>query len=161
MAGQLPASCRARTWLAARGGWSTTWRAEPCSWEESVLFSPTIICHTLMSWYPALSGERDEEDGRENQVGAKESESSSQIGNLAQLTDADQKQTVEGNRFLSRLQRLAEALSRYQIEGIGIAPLTLEQRKGRQWWSPGLVWFSANVNGERCACGRERPHTPA
>jgi hypothetical protein len=78
-----------------------------------------------------------------------DSDTSSQIAdNLAALTDVHQKQYVEKNKGLRKLQRLAEVLSRYQIEGIGIAPLTLEQRKGRQWWSPGFLWFSANVNGE-------------
>jgi chromosome segregation ATPase len=77
------------------------------------------------------------------------SDASSDIANnLAALTDSRQKAYVEGSKPLRRLQRLAERLSRYNIEGIGITPLKLEQRIGTQWWSPGLIWFSANVNGE-------------
>jgi hypothetical protein len=79
------------------------------------------------------------------------SDSSSDIANnLAALTDSKQKAYVEGSRPLRKLQRLAERLARYNIEGIGITPLKLEQRTGTQWWSPGLIWFSANVNGGSC-----------
>lgn len=72
--------------------------------------------------------------------------SSHLAGNLAALTDPDQKRTIEQNAFLRKLQRAAEWLSRFNIESIGIAPLRKEQRIVRQWWSPGLLWFSANVN---------------
>lgn len=65
---------------------------------------------------------------------------------LAALTDPDQKRRVESNPVLRRLQRVAEKLSRYSIEGVGIQPLTPHQRTSTQWWSPGLIWFSANVN---------------
>lgn len=75
------------------------------------------------------------------------SDTSSDI-NLAALNDPKQRQFVEQSKILRKLQRLAERLSRYQIEGIGITPLPLEQRKGTQWWSPGFIWFSANVNGQ-------------
>lgn len=75
------------------------------------------------------------------------SDSSSHLaGNLAALTDPDQKRTIEQNSFLRNLQRIAEWLSRFNIESIGIAPLRKEQRNVRQWWSPGVLWFSANVN---------------
>lgn len=80
-------------------------------------------------------------------VKADESDTSSGI-NLAALNDPRQRQFVEQNKPLRKLQQLAEKLSRYQIESIGITPLPLEQRKGTQWWSPGFIWFSANVNGE-------------
>lgn len=75
------------------------------------------------------------------------SSSQSHIGNLAALTDPDQKRRVENSRFLRSLHRFSERLSKYNIEGIGIAPLRREQRTSKQWWSPGLLWFSANVNG--------------
>jgi hypothetical protein len=82
--------------------------------------------------------------------GGSSSDLSSQGGydNLAALTDVDQKRHVKESKVLSKFQSLAEFLSRFNIEGIGITPLTLEQRKGTQWWSPGILWFSANVNGE-------------
>lgn len=105
-----------------------------------------------------LAGRRlvQEHDRRHSDVTAAEEEadkivpdSSSDIANnLAALTDSRQKAYVEGSKPLRKLQRLAERLSKYNIEGIGITPLTLEQRTGTQWWSPGLIWFSANVNGE-------------
>lgn len=76
------------------------------------------------------------------------------VSNLAALTDPTQKRRIEENAVLRRLQRVAEKLSHYNIEGIGIAPITREQRTNRQWWSPGLLWFSANVNGACTAvCG--------
>lgn len=75
--------------------------------------------------------------------------SSHYSNNLAALTNEEQIKYVQKSKVLRKLQSLAETLSRYQIEGIGIVPLTLDQRKGKQWWSPGFIWFSANVNGEQ------------
>lgn len=76
------------------------------------------------------------------------SDSSSKLaGNLAALTDAEQKRRIETSPILRKLQRLAEKLALYNIESIGIAPLRAEQKTVKQWWSPGLLWFSANVNG--------------
>lgn len=71
--------------------------------------------------------------------------------NLAALTDPTQKQAIERNPMLRYLQKIAEYLARYNIEGIGIAPIQVSQRNSNQWWSPGLLWFSANVNGKEAA----------
>lgn len=84
----------------------------------------------------------DRDDGDTNKGGSSfESETQ-----LAALTDPDQKRRVESSPFLRRLHRIAVRLSRYSIEGVGIQPLAPHQRTATQWWSPGLIWFSANVN---------------
>jgi hypothetical protein len=100
---------------------------------------------------PQLYSSRHSDGTAEGEQDKTIADSSSDIANnLAALTDSRQKAYVEGSKPLRKLQRLAERLSKYNIEGIGITPLTLEQRTGTQWWSPGLIWFSANVNGEFC-----------
>lgn len=96
--------------------------------------------------FNAPLGKDTDADDTHNLDSERQSDTSDSV-NLAKLTDPTQRERVEKSPFLRRLQRLAERLSRYNIEGIGIAPITVEQRTSRHWWSPGFIWFSANVNG--------------
>ena len=57
---------------------------------------------------------------------------------------SDYKRTIQSNPLLRRLDRLAAQLG--YIESVGIRPLALSERTGRDWWSVSLIWFSCNVN---------------
>ncbi|PWN28199.1 hypothetical protein BDZ90DRAFT_239626 [Jaminaea rosea] len=48
--------------------------------------------------------------------------------------------------LLRPLQRIGERLGHYHVESVSVAPVPLEARTEKKWWSVGLLWFSANFN---------------
>lgn len=59
---------------------------------------------------------------------------------------SEYKRTIQTHPVLRRLDVVAQKLSKVWIESVGIRPLALSERTGEDWWSVGLIWFSANVN---------------
>lgn len=46
------------------------------------------------------------------------------------------------------MDKLRHYAGRANVEKVGIEPLTVDQRTGTKAWSVGLLWASANINGE-------------
>lgn len=57
-------------------------------------------------------------------------------------------QEQESSKALRPLQWAAVKLAKWNVETRGIDPVPAEERTHTQYWSVGLLWFSANCNGE-------------
>lgn len=52
------------------------------------------------------------------------------------------------NSFVRAMNKTSKWLGNYRIESVSIAPVRLEARTQKKWWSVGLLWLSANHNCE-------------
>lgn len=67
--------------------------------------------------------------------------------NNSQSSSRDNLKTgMISNEGPSFIRNLNEMLGRIHVESTGIIPIPLEQRVERNWYSVGLLWFSANTN---------------